>query len=135
MTSRLTFDAVPGTKGQPPDDDWAEKLRRVLDASFRSIRSVLDVASGGLRLRESTRVVDCVIDTAAYPVAVKVPGLRTPPLSVLMLRATNQRTTTGRSASGMYVDWQWRGGGLLVHAVDGLSASTRYDCVIAVLEE
>lgn len=135
MTSRLTFDAVPEAKGAL-DRAWAEKLRLVLDASFRSIRSVLDVASGGLRLRESVRCVDCVIDTGRTPHAiVAVDGMKKPPIGVLLLRARNQRTATGQCATGNALSWEFRGASVLIHAATGLSASTRYDCVIAVLEE
>jgi len=126
MTNRLIFDPIPKETSRP--------LREVLERALESIRSVLDVSQGGLRVRESIRVIDCVIDTGATPTAIlKVPGLKTPPLAVLLLRATNQRTATGQSASGFGVQWEWRGA-LLIHSVDGLSASTRYDCALAVLE-
>jgi hypothetical protein len=123
MTSRLRFDLMP--------DELPEKAKRVLDEAFRSIRSVLDATQGGIRMREQFTVIDTVIDTARLPVPVKC-GAR--PLGVLLVGATVQRTGTGQVISGGAVTWSWRGGGLLIHDVDGLAASTRYDATIAVME-
>lgn len=128
MTSRLDFDLVP--QGDVPD-----RTRRVLDRAFRSIRNVLDAAHGGVKLREQfAGVVDVVIDTARYPIPVTIPGVKAPPLGVLLLRAIVQRGGTGRAFSGNAIDWEWRGGGLLIHSVTGLAASTRYDATLAVME-
>ena len=132
MTSRLVFDQLP--EGEPTIE-WARKLRRVLDASFRSLRSVLDVAGGGIRMRESFRVIDCVIDTARTPHAIVAVDVKRPPVGVMLLRARNQRTATGQCATGNALSWEFRGASVLIHAATGLSASTRYDCVIAVLED
>ncbi len=128
MTSRLVFDAIPA-------GEWGEKTRTVLGAAFRSLQSVLDSARGGLRMREQLRVVDCVIDTATVPYArVTVLGANAPPLGVLLISARVQRSTSGRVLTSATVDWEWRGGGILIYGVAGLAAATRYDCVIAVLE-
>jgi hypothetical protein len=123
MTSRLRFDLMP--------DELPEKAKRILDEAFRSIRSVLDVDQGGVRMREQFRTIDTVIDTARLPVPVKC---ATKPLGVLLVGATVQRTGTGEVISGGAVTWSWRGGGLLIHDVDGLAAATRYDATIAVME-
>jgi hypothetical protein len=128
--SRLTFDPIP----EGNDAKWVERLRRVLEASFGSIRTVLDAAQGGIRMREQFRCIDTVIDMAALPVSVAVEGLKAPPLAVLVLRATEQRSSTGYVFTGIGVQWEWRGGAVLVHAIDGLAASTRYDATFAVME-
>jgi hypothetical protein len=121
--SRLRFDPMPETY---------ERGRRVLDESLRVLREVLD---GGWRWREQVRgVIDTVIDTDVLPVAVDVPGVKSAPLSVQLLRATVQRTTTGQVLSALPVTWEWREGRLLIHSVDGLAASTRYDATLAVTE-
>jgi hypothetical protein len=128
--SRVVFDVVP-------DGEWTEKTRRVLDACFRALRSVLDVANGGIRMREQFRCIDCVIDTGTVPYAkVSVSGLKASPLAVWMLNAQTQRGTASHneSLSSLGVRWEWRGGQILIHGVTNLTATTRYDCVIAVLE-
>jgi hypothetical protein len=121
--SRLIFDLMP--------EEMPQKSRRVLDAAFRSIRNVLDV---GIRMREQFRCVDAVIDTAAFPTSIRVPGLRTAPLGVLLLRATEQRSSSGHVISSAGVLWEWRGGALLIQSIDILSSATRYDVTLAVLE-
>lgn len=121
--SRLRFDMLP--------EEYAS-ARKVLDESFRVIREVLD---GGWRWREQVRgVVSTVIDTGALPVQVEVPGAKVAPLAVLCLRAIPQRSALGQVQSGGAVTWEWRSGALLVHAIDGLAASTRYDVTLAVME-
>jgi hypothetical protein len=124
--SRLTFDLMP--------EEMPARSRRVLDAAFRSLRNVLDVAQGGVRMREQFRCVDTVIDTGELPVSITVEGIKSPPLSVLLLRATEQRSGSGLIVSGTGVIWEWRSGALLIHTVDGLGASTRYDVTLAVME-
>lgn len=121
--SRLRFDLLPA--------EYAD-ARKVVDESFRVLREVLD---GGWRWREQVRgVVDTVIDTAVLPVSIDVPGVKTSPLSVTLLRAVELRTASGQAISGSAVTWEWRNGALLVHSIDGLSASTRYAATLAVTE-
>lgn len=126
--SRLSFDVMP--------EEMPEQSRRILDASFRDIRNVLDAAQGGLRLREQfAGVIDCVIDTAILPVTIAAPRRMTrPPLGVRLISATVQRTSTGRVLSGGQVDWEWRAGAVVIHSITGLAATTRYDAVIALEE-
>lgn len=126
--SRLSFDVMP--------EEMPERSRRVLDASFRTLRNVLDAAQGGVLLREQfAGIVDVVIDTAALPVTVKVPRRMTrPPLGVRLIGATVQRTSTGRVLSGLPVEWEWRAGAVVIHSISGLAATTRYDAVIALEE-
>ncbi len=127
--SRVVFDVVP-------DGEWTEKTRRVLDACFRALRSVLDVANGGIRMREQFRCIDCVVDTGTVPYAkVSVAGLKVSPLAVWMLSARTQRGASAHETlSSLAMRWEWRGGQILIHGVGNLSATTRYYCVIAVLE-
>lgn len=123
MTSRLRFDLLP---------EKYDAARKVVDESFRVLREVLD---GGFRWREQVRgVVDTVIDTGVLPVQIDVPAVKTAPLSVLCLRAIPQRSASGQVISGAAVTWEWRSGTLLVHSVDGLAATTRYDVTLAVME-
>lgn len=122
MPSRLDFDIMP--------QELPAKSRRVLDAAFRSLRSILD---NGIRMREQFRCVDAVIDTARLPVSVAV-DTTAPPLSVSLLRAVVQRSTSGAVISHARVTWEWRSGAVLIHAIDGLAASTRYDVTLAVME-
>jgi hypothetical protein len=128
--SRLTFDPIP----EGNDPKWSERLKRVLEASFSSIRTVLDSAQGGIRMREQFRCIDTVVDMSGLPVSITVEGLKSPPLAVLLLGAAVQRTGTGQVISGGAVTWEWRSGAVLVHAIDGLAASTRYDATFAVME-
>lgn len=125
---RLVFDVVP-------EGDWTDKTRRVVDASFRALRSVLDAAHGGIRMREQFRCIDCVLDTTSEPFArVSVPGLTRAPLGVFLLRATKQTRGDGVVISAPSVAWDWRGGQLIIASVTNLAAATRYNAVIAVLE-
>ncbi|UJR78930.1 hypothetical protein [Sandaracinus amylolyticus] len=121
--SRLRFDPMP---------EKYERARKVVDESFRSLREVLD---RGFRWREQVGgVVDTVIDTDQLPVLIDVPGVKTKPLAVFLLRAVPQRTSDGKVITSPAVQWEWRSGALLVHSVDGLAASTRYNATIAVME-
>jgi hypothetical protein len=121
--SRLVFDEMP--------DTWPLARERV-DAALRSLRAVLD---RGFRAREQySAVVDTVIDTDALPMPIEVPGLRSTPLSVMVLRATAQRTADGMVITTPAVTWTWRGGRVVIHAVGTLAAATRYDATIAVME-
>ncbi|HVK87952.1 MAG TPA: hypothetical protein VM513_27720 [Kofleriaceae bacterium] len=121
--SRLRFDLLP---------DTYDRARKVVDESLRVVREVLD---GGWRWREQVRgVVSTVIDTDVLPVQVAVPAVVTSPTAVLLLSAVPQRTATGQVISGAAVTWEWRSGALLIHSIDGLSASTRYNAVLAVME-
>ena len=121
--SRLVFEQMPPT--------W-EKARERVDTALRSLRAVLD---RGFRAREQfTSVIDAVIDTDALPLPIEVPGLLASPLSVLVLRATAQRTTDGMVITTPAVTWTWRGGRVVIHAVGTLAAATRYDATIAVME-
>jgi hypothetical protein len=121
--SRLVFDEMPET--------WPLARERV-DAALRSLRAVLD---RGFRAREQySAVVDTVIDTDALPMPIEVPGLRSTPLSVMVLRATAQRTADGMVITTPAVTWTWRGGRVVIHAVGTLAAATRYDATIAVME-
>ena len=126
MASRLTFDLMP--------EEMPAKSRRVLDAAFRSLRNVLDVAQGGVKMREQFRCVDTVVDMAALPVSVAVDGLKAPPLALLVLRATEQRSSTGYVFTGIGVQWEWRSGALLIHGLTDLDGATRYAVTFAVME-
>jgi hypothetical protein len=121
--SRLRFDLLPETY---------DRARRVVDESFRVIREVLD---GGWRWREQVRgVVSTVIDTGELPVQVAVPAVVTSPTAVLLLSAVPQRSASGQVISSAAVTWEWRSGALLIHSIDGLAATTRYNAVLAVME-
>lgn len=121
--SRILFQLLP---------EKYNDARKVVDESFRSLREVLD---GGWRWREQVRaVIDTVIDTGALPVGIQAPGVRKP-LAVLLLSAAEQDAANGAlTVSSASVTWEWRGGQLIIHSVAGLSANTRYNAVIAVME-
>lgn len=104
---------------------------RVLRGAVDGMRSILN---GGMRVRDQFggQVIDTQIDTGALPLDVKVAATR-PPLGVLLLRAEVPRLG-GTVLSGGSVTWEYRGGILRLSALSALSATTRYDCTILVLE-
>jgi hypothetical protein len=123
MSGRLRFEDMPET--------W-ELARKVLDEALRSLREVLE---RGFRWREQVAgVVDTTIDTAALPLSLDVPRIKVAPLAVMLLSAIEQRSQTGERISGGVVEWEWRGGRLVIHDVSGLTASTRYNATFAVME-
>lgn len=124
MSSRLRFERMP--------EKYEAPARKLLDDAFRSLRTVLD---GGWQWRDQVRgVVDTTIDTDALPVGIEVRGVLSRPTSVQLLGAVEKRSTTGKVISGGSITWEWRGGVLLIHSVDALAATTRYDATFAVME-
>ena len=120
--SRLRFDVLP--------TEWSA-ARATVDAAFRSLREVLD---GGWRWSEQTRVVSVVIDTAEFPAVFEVRGLKSRPSCVAILSAVERGDASGAVISFPTILWSWRAGVIAIAGVDPLDASTRYDCVIAVME-
>ncbi len=121
--SRLKLEKMPET--------YEGGARKLIDDAFRSLRTVLE---RGFRWREQVAgVVETVIDTSELPVSVEVPNISRP-IAVLLLGAIVQRSENGHVISGGEVTWEWRGGALLIHDVSGLAVTTRYNCVLAVME-
>ena len=118
--SRLRFDVMPA--------EWA-KAREVVDAALRTVREVLD---GGWRWREQTRVLACELDTGALPLTLQAVPRR--PVTVSVLSVTERRNASEQIVSGCAVLWSWRAGTLVIHSVQNLDPSTRYDAVFAVME-
>lgn len=121
--SRLIFDELPETY---------EAAKAVLNASFRSLREVLE---HGFRAKEQlSRTVEVVIDTSDLPLPVEVDGMKNPPMCVLVLRALEQGADAPIVISCPAVSWEWRAGRVIIHAVGTLAAATRYNAVLAVME-
>ncbi len=121
--TRIRFDIMPETY---------DMARQVIDESFRSLRQVLD---RGVRMREQfAGVLETTISTQTLPTTYSVPGIRSAPSGVILLRAMRGGTTTGMVTSGNQITWEWRAGQLVIYSVDGLDADTNYDAVLAVLE-
>lgn len=131
----MTSDARVRVARLPSDP---EEMRKAQDEINRGVRDVLDGGYGGIRVSEQfSRILETVIDTGRFPITVSndaLKGLAAPPLGLLLLRATVQRTTSGRNLSGGTVDWEWRDGALVLHAVSGLAATTRYNATLLVME-
>lgn len=110
--------------------DWGS-ARLQIDEQFRALREVL---LGGFRWSEQVRSVVSIesLDPSQLPQPVDVPGMKSTPSTVLLLRATEVLTPT--HVSGGTVTWEWRAGSLLLTAVSALTSGTRYDCLFAVME-
>ena len=109
----------------------ASRAWRMLDELCLDLRSMLngrltfeDNFAGGQHTVQ--------IDTAlAYTVVL---SSKARPASVSVLSAKNLDTNSGRLTTGGTVEWEWRGGSVLVHSVSGLAANTRYEVELLVLE-
>lgn len=107
-----------------------------LPALLRALAPLRDLVDAlrGVRVRDQVRiVVDTVVDTAAMPLELALPGDATP-LGIVLVRAMEQGSDDGHAISGGGVTWSPGGAGVLIHEIDSLAASTRYDATIAVLE-
>lgn len=80
------------------------------------------------------RVKSIVIDTDALPLIVNLPrGGR--PQGVQLVRAVEKGSTDGLVISGGSIEWDAQAsGGIRLHALSALAASTRYNAVISVTE-
>ena len=109
-----------------------------LPGVLRVVRGAIDglrqIVNGGMRVRDQfgRQVIDLQIDTGELPIDVEIKATR-PPTGVLLLRAILPREG-GYQLSGGVVTWEWRGGSLRIKDLSALSATTRYDCTILVLE-
>lgn len=112
--------------GTVPRDSWASAWR-VVDEALRSMRDALE------RIQSKETRVATVIDTAALPVEILIDGVVSP-IEVRLMRAVVQRSTTGAAITSSRLTWTWRGGQLIISAAPDLAATTRYDCVLAVME-
>lgn len=107
---------------------WAEAAP-LLERILRDIRLVLN---GGWRVRDQALVRDVVIDTGQLPLVVDLPP-NVHAIGVELVSARLQGATDGRVLSGGSISWDAQGG-LRLHSLSALAATTRYDAVIAVME-
>lgn len=109
-----------------------DQAREVVEDSLRNIRKTLN---GGFRWQEQVRnLVETELDPSELPQSVEFPNVVNPPLTVLCLRAVVVRTEDGKVLSGLPVTWEFRGGTLFIHEIDGLLAGTRYRVTLAAME-
>lgn len=105
---------------------------RLLDELTEDLRTLIN---GNLSFEDNIasnkRTVQ--IDTAEdFTIILTTP---TKPMAVQVLGAKNLATKDGRVLTGNVVEWEWRGGNVLVHSVTGLAANTRYDVELLILEK
>lgn len=110
-----------------------EEFLTALNQQQKALESILNGGVGTENLNRQVTTLE-IAKGQAYPVKVKVSGLRGKPIGVKVMRAI--KTTTKKQGepvgAAFHVDWSMDGGTLLVDGLPGLSGSDSYRLTIEI---